>query len=148
VIIAVGKLGISITPFIAAFGGWCEFCDSRPGFKLWRGFHHYCYAHVEGWRYNFRTGLLWVGYSEDPDIAISMIKQVIVEFPAVSVEPVPQVGIEAFGDSSIVIAYRFWVPTRTFVEAQSVVNRRVFKALNDVSVPIPLPQREVRVLSD
>jgi len=104
--------------------------------------------HRNPYQYRVVEGSIGVAYSEDPDIAISMIKQVIVEFPAVSVEPVPQVGIEAFGDSSIVIAYRFWVPTRTFVEAQSVVNRRVFKALNDVSVPIPLPQREVRVLSD
>ena len=66
-----------------------------------------------------------------------MINQVIVEFPAVSLEPGPQVGIETFGDSKIVIAYRFWVPTRTFFEAQYGVNRRVFKALNDASVTIP-----------
>ena len=72
-------------------------------------------------------------------------EKAIGEFPGVASEPVAQIGIEAFGDSSITIAYRFWIPTPSYFETQYAVNRGVFKALREAAVTIPFPQREIRM---
>ncbi len=91
-------------------------------------------------------GSIGIAYSDDSDRAIEVIGKAIGEFPGVASEPVAQIGIEAFGDSSITIAYRFWIPTPSYFETQYAVNRGVFKALREAEVTIPLPQREIRML--
>jgi small conductance mechanosensitive channel len=76
-----------------------------------------------------------------------LIKQIIRDSSAVATEPAPQVGIEAFGDSSILIAYRCWIPTHSYFEVRYAVNRGVLKALREANVTTPFPQREVRLLT-
>jgi small conductance mechanosensitive channel len=196
VMIAVGKLGISITPFIAALGGLAvgvSFAIQGPVSNYGAGFviiltrmfkvgdtisvqgcsgmvkeitlattqlvaedgedivipnkHVVGEIHRNSYANRVVEGSIGISYSEDPDIAIELIKQVIRDYPAVAIEPVPQVGIEAFGDSSILIAYRCWIPTRSFFEVRYAVNRGVLKSLREANVTIPFPQREVRLLT-
>lgn len=84
-----------------------------------------------------------ISYSADPEVAIQVIKRSLAQFDELSQESPPQVGIEAFADSSINIAYRFWVPTDRYFEVQYQVNLAVFKALQTADIEIPFPQREV-----
>ncbi|WP_415887916.1 mechanosensitive ion channel family protein [Neptuniibacter sp. QD37_6] len=84
-----------------------------------------------------------ISYSADPEVAIQVIKQSLAQFDELSQESPPQVGIEAFADSSINIAYRYWVPTDRYFEVQYQVNLAVFKALQTADIEIPFPQREV-----
>ena len=84
-----------------------------------------------------------ISYSADPETAISTIKGVLAGFEELSKESPPQVGIEAFADSSVNIAYRYWVPTDRYFEVQYQVNLAVFKALQSANIEIPFPQREV-----
>ncbi|WP_415898402.1 mechanosensitive ion channel family protein [Neptuniibacter sp. QD48_11] len=84
-----------------------------------------------------------ISYSADPEVAIHVIKQSLAQFDELSQESPPQVGIEAFADSSINIAYRYWVPTDRYFEVQYQVNLAVFKALQTADIEIPFPQREV-----
>ncbi|WP_415905938.1 mechanosensitive ion channel family protein [Neptuniibacter sp. QD72_48] len=84
-----------------------------------------------------------ISYSADPEVAIQVIKQSLAQFDELSRESPPQVGIEAFADSSINIAYRYWVPTDRYFEVQYQVNLAVFKALQTADIEIPFPQREV-----
>jgi len=84
-----------------------------------------------------------ISYSADPEVAIQVIKQSLTQFDELSQESPPQVGIEAFADSSINIAYRYWVPTDRYFEVQYQVNLAVFKALQTADIEIPFPQREV-----
>jgi small conductance mechanosensitive channel len=196
VIIAVSKLGISITPLIAALGGLAvgaSFAIQGPVSNYGAGFViiltrmfkvgdtisvQGCSGlvkeitlattqlvaedgedivipnkHVVGevlrnsYAYRLVEGSIGVAYSDDPDRAIEVVATVLGDYSGVAQEPAPQVGIEAFGDSSIVIAYRFWVPTHSFFEARYAVNRGVFKALREAGVTIPFPQREVRMLA-
>ena len=88
-----------------------------------------------------------MAYSEDPDRTNEIIENVIGEFPGVTHESAMQVGIEAFGDYSIKIAYRFWIPTPVFFESQFAVNSAIFKALREAGMTIPFPQREIRILA-
>lgn len=84
-----------------------------------------------------------ISYSADPEVAIQVIKQSLAQFDELSQESPPQVGIEAFADSSVNIAYRYWVPTDRYFEVQYQVNLAVFKALQTADIEIPFPQREV-----
>ena len=64
----------------------------------------------------------------------------------VTIDPKPQIGIHEFADSSINIAYRIWVVTDRYFELLHACNLAVFRALTTNDVPIPFPQREVRIL--
>lgn len=54
-------------------------------------------------------------------------------------------GIENFGDSSVDIGYRYWVPTQKYFEILYTVNLAVFNAVKEAGITIPFPQREVLV---
>lgn len=89
-----------------------------------------------------------VSYEQDPAKAISLIKEVLSGFKDVSKEHKPVVGIAKFGDSSIEIGLRYWVPTKSFFKTQYEVNLALYKALHENHVTIPYPQREVRILGE
>ena len=63
----------------------------------------------------------------------------------VTIEPAPAVGIERFSDSSVDIAYRYWVRSNLFFVAQFRVNLAVSEALAGAGLTIPYPQRDVHV---
>ncbi|WP_067177366.1 mechanosensitive ion channel family protein [Sulfurospirillum sp. UCH001] len=89
-----------------------------------------------------------VSYEQDPAKAISLIKEVLSGFKDVSKEHKPVVGIAKFGDSSIEVGLRYWVPTKSFFKTQYEVNLALYKALHENHVTIPYPQREVRILGE
>ncbi|MDA1077131.1 MAG: mechanosensitive ion channel [Proteobacteria bacterium] len=62
-------------------------------------------------------------------------------------EPTPQIGIAGFGDSSIDLNYRCWVPTDRYFECLHKVNMQIWKALIQAGITIPFPQREVLLLN-
>jgi len=84
-----------------------------------------------------------ISYSASPDSAIRLISQQLHANPAIVQDPAPQVGIADFGDSSVNIAYRYWVPTKQQFELQFQINRAVYTAFREAGVEIPFPQREV-----
>ena len=87
-----------------------------------------------------------VAYSDDPERAIAVIRETLAAVEGVTSEPPPQVGIAGFGDSSVDLDYRFWVPTNRYFEVKHTANLAVFKALGRNGLHIPFPQREVRML--
>ncbi|MCG8610110.1 MAG: mechanosensitive ion channel [Pseudomonadales bacterium] len=89
-----------------------------------------------------------VAYSSDPEQVINIIKELLAQQPEVVKTPDPQVGIEAFGDSSINIGLRYWIPTQQYYKVQYTINLAIFKALQENKIEIPFPQREVRILGD
>ncbi len=58
----------------------------------------------------------------------------------------PDVGIDDFGDSSINIGYRVWVPTNRYHRTRYAVNLAVFRALEAAQITIPFPQRDVHLI--
>lgn len=86
-----------------------------------------------------------ISYGDAPEKAISVIHDTLKSLADVADEPAPQIGIEEFGDSSINIAYRYWVPTGRFFQTQYAVNLALYKALKDSDITIPFPQREVTI---
>jgi small conductance mechanosensitive channel len=87
-----------------------------------------------------------ISYGDDPEKAISVIHETLQAVSDVVDEPAPQIGIEEFGDSSINIAYRYWVPSGKYFQTKYAVNLGVYKALKKANITIPFPQRDVNII--
>jgi len=88
-----------------------------------------------------------ISYGDDPEQAITVLRQVLAGFTQICREPAPLVGIEAFADSSINIGLRFWVPTKQYFQSLYQVNLEIHKALAAAGISIPFPQRDVHLVS-
>jgi small conductance mechanosensitive channel len=103
---------------------------------------------VNSYSYRIVEGSVGISYGSDASSVIKLIKDVLSTCKEVSDENEPIIGIENFGDSSINIGYRYWVPTNSFFKIQYEVNLNVLQALNDARIVIPFPQREIRMLGN
>ncbi len=92
-------------------------------------------------------GAVGISYSAEPEQAIEAVRKTLGQFPDVVSKPAPQVGIQNFGDSSVNIGFRYWVPTTKYFEEAYSVNLAIYKALRTAHIEIPFPQREVRIIS-
>jgi|TARA_B100000745_G_scaffold254222_1_gene176631 small conductance mechanosensitive channel len=195
VIICLGKVGISITPFVAAIGAASLgaglafqglLSNYAAGFAiiLSRPFSvgntitvqdhtgvvkeiHLAYTIItneeeeditipnkyligdvlmNSYEYKLVDSSVGVAYATDMNQAIALIHATLVEVEGVSTEKSPQVGIDEFGDSSVNLGMRYWVPTQTYFETKYQANLAVFQALQKAGITIPFPQREVRLL--
>jgi small conductance mechanosensitive channel len=90
--------------------------------------------------------IVGIGYDSPPEKAIEIIKRAIHDVEDVSQEPAPQVGIQEFGDSSINIGYRYWVPTKKYFQTLYRINSEIFRQLEEGNIQIPFPQRDVHVI--
>ncbi len=122
IILALGKLGISIAPFIAALGA----LSLTAGLAL--------------------QGSVGISYDSDVKNCIAIIEDILKNNNLVSSDNNPIVGIEKFADSSIDIGYRYRVPTNSYYKAQYSVNLEVLDALRKANITIPFPQREIKML--
>lgn len=86
-----------------------------------------------------------VAYGSNLDAALGAVQRAVVSVPEVAAEPPPQIGIDCFGDSSINISYRYWVPSRSYHALRFRVNRAVHDAIVQAGVSIPFPQRVVHL---
>mgnify|MGYP001821370008 FL=1 len=86
-----------------------------------------------------------ISYQDDPERAIKVIRKALSGLDDICSEPAPQVGIEAFGESSIDLGMRYWVPTKKYFQTLYQGNLAVHKALQDARITIPFPQRDVNI---
>lgn len=91
--------------------------------------------------------VIGISYGDDPEKAVRVIQQVLAGFKEVTDQPPPQIGIQAFGDSSVNIEFRYWVPTRKYFQISHAVSLAVYRAVKAAGLNIPFPQREVKILS-
>jgi small conductance mechanosensitive channel len=209
-IIALGKLGISVTPFVAAIGalslgaglamqGLLANYAAGLNIIITRPFIvgdtievqsvtglvkrvHLAYTilidedgteiaipnrHIVGEIiHNSYSNMLaevsiGIAYSEDAPRAIQIIQQALVKVEELQNIHMPldedgvpkteqklQVGIGSFGDSSVNLSVRAWLPTCKFHQLRFKLNAAIYAALNENDVKIPFPQHEVRMLKD
>ena len=194
-ILALGKLGISVAPFIAALGAisltaglalqgsvsnfaaGVVLIITKP-FKIGDTIRvHELYGEVQdiklaytvlinedkeqitipnkfmigdvlvnSYAYRIVEGSVGIAYDSDVKLTIELIKKLLQESELSSDENEAIIGIEAFADSSIQIAYRYWVPSKEFFKIQYQINYEVLKLLQTHNLSIPLPQREIKIL--
>ena len=88
-----------------------------------------------------------ISYSDDPQKAVDVIREALKKHSKVRQSPVPQIGIESFGDSAIILGMRYWVPSKEHYHVMYEVNLAIFQAIKQAGITIPYPQREVRMIS-
>jgi len=91
--------------------------------------------------------MIRVGYDSDPEEAMKIIKEALGTFQEISKDPPLQVGIQAFGDSAINIGLRYWIPTKKYFQTLYQVNLAVYKGLKEGNIRIPVPQRDIHIVS-
>jgi small conductance mechanosensitive channel len=98
--------------------------------------------------YEFKIveAVVGIDYGADPKSAIECIASAIKEVKDIAPDREPDVGIEDFGDSSINIGYRVWVPTKAYHQTRYQINMAVFRALETAKITIPFPQRDVHLI--
>ena len=93
-------------------------------------------------------GKIGIAYDMDPEKAIELIRQVFRKCEDVATNPGAQIGIENFGDSSVDIKYRCWVPAGKRFQTLTKINQDIFAAFRKSGITIPFPQREVHLISE
>lgn len=84
-----------------------------------------------------------IDYGDDPEVALGAILKALKGQDLVVAEPSPQAGLAGFGDSSIDLAVRYWLPTRRYFEGRGSANLAIWRALCDAGITIPFPHRDV-----
>lgn len=88
-----------------------------------------------------------VAYSSDMEKALSLVREIMAANKKVLKDPAPLCGITLLGDSSVNLAIRPWANVADFGAAAGEINTEVIAKFRANGIEIPLPQREVRVLS-
>jgi len=90
-------------------------------------------------------GTVGISYGDNPEMAVKVIQDALATIDDICKEPPPQVGIEAFGESSIDLGMRYWVPTKKYFQTLYRGNMAAYTALKDAGINIPFPQRDVHL---
>ena len=98
-------------------------------------------------QYKIVENMVGISYSDDPEKAIQVIQKVITGFKEVTQTPRPQVGLQEFGESSINIGCRYWIPATKYFLTLCAINLAIHKALLEAKITIPFPQRDLHMIS-
>jgi len=97
--------------------------------------------------YETRRMELRVGISYDADIptALKTIRDVMKRDERILEDPAPFVGVSEYGDSSINLVVRPWVPLAQYWDIYFDLHVAIKKALDEAGIEIPFPQRVVHM---
>jgi small conductance mechanosensitive channel len=98
-------------------------------------------------QYKIVENMVGISYDCDPEKAIQVIQKTITSFKEVAETPKPQIGLQEFGDSSLDIGCRYWIPTTKYFQTLCSINLAIYKALEAAQLTMPYPQHEVRIIS-
>lgn len=101
---------------------------------------------VNSREYRIVEGVVGIEYGADPETAIRCVREAVRSVPRVAPDREPDIGIDAFGDSSINIGYRVWVPTKVYHKTRYAINLAIHQALKEEKITIPFPQRDVHLI--
>ena len=88
-----------------------------------------------------------VAYGTNLNDTLGLVRQVLERSTHVLKEPTPLVGISLLDESAIIISIRPWVKVDDYDTAQAELYQAIVERFQDGRVAIPLPQREVRLVS-
>lgn len=89
-----------------------------------------------------------IGYGDDMDLAIKLIKEVLDEDERVLPEPAPLIAISNLGDSSVDIRVRPWTESSNVWPLRYDITKKVKERFDANGVSIPFPQRDVHVFKE
>lgn len=84
-----------------------------------------------------------IGYGDDVERGLSVLRQVAAAEPRLLAEPAPEAVVSALGESAVVLALRAWTRPEDFFAVTFALTQRVKAAIEAAGLSIPFPQREV-----
>ena len=88
-----------------------------------------------------------VAYETDLDAAFRVAHETVAAHPAVLKNPAPVIGITNLGEYAITLSIKPWTKLTDFGSAQADLNRAIIERFREHKIEIPVPLRQVRVLS-
>lgn len=86
-----------------------------------------------------------IGYGDDIDGALAILRRIAAEEPRVLDDPAPLIKVETLGDSAVNILFRVWTPRADWWATQLDLVQRCKEGLERGGCSIPFPQRDVHV---
>lgn len=89
-----------------------------------------------------------IGYGDDMDKAIGIIKEILDEDERILKEPEPLIAISNLGDSSVGIRVRPWTESSNVWPLRYDVTKKVKERFDANDISIPFPQRDVHLFKE
>ncbi|MDP1533690.1 MAG: mechanosensitive ion channel [Rubrivivax sp.] len=87
-----------------------------------------------------------IGYGDDIDAALAILRRIAAEEPRVLDDPAPLIQVEQLGDSSVNILFRVWTARADWFATKLDLVQRCKQALEAGGITIPFPQRDVHLV--
>ncbi len=84
-----------------------------------------------------------IAYGVDIDKARKLIMDVMEDHPYILVNPGPEVYVDEFGDSAVVLKVRCWAPSQVWFDVRKYLLEAIKKIFDREGVEIPFPQRVI-----
>ena len=112
-----------------------------PNAKLWgeaiRNFSHLPTRRVDL--------LIGIGYGDDIDKAMAIIKRLAAEDERIHDDPEPFVEVMNLGDSAVELVVRVWADTANYWAVKFALTKAIKQTFDAEGVSIPFPQRDVHI---
>ena len=87
-----------------------------------------------------------IGYGDDIDAALAILKQIVADEPRILADPEPLIIVDSLGDSSVNILFRVWTSRADWWTTKLDLVQRCKVGLEAGGVSIPFPQRDVHLI--
>ena len=88
-----------------------------------------------------------VAYDTDLNRALAVIEETLRSNARVLKDPAPVIQVNVLADYSVEIAVKPWTAVSDYIAAPGEINKALLEACRERSIVIPMPRREVRVMS-
>ena len=88
-----------------------------------------------------------VSYDADIDAAVRAIEEVLRANLRILKDPAPGVSVSRLADSWVVMSAKAWVNATDYGTAPGEINQAILEALRSRKITIPVPRREIRMVS-
>ncbi|MDR2738603.1 MAG: mechanosensitive ion channel family protein [Treponema sp.] len=89
-----------------------------------------------------------IAYSDSIDTAFRVVKDLAAAESRFLADPAPQILVQSYGDSSVNVLLRVWVPTALYWPAYWDQMRVLKEKLEEAGLSIPFPQRDVHLYTE
>jgi len=84
-----------------------------------------------------------IRFTDDADRAIKIIKDLVEDHPYILKHPSPDVFVDNFSESSVIVMMRAWAPVSQWYETKKELLLKIKLSLEKEGIKIPYPQRVV-----
>ncbi len=87
-----------------------------------------------------------IGYGDDIDTALAILKKIVADEPRILAEPAPLIIVDSLGDSSVNILFRAWTARADWWNTKLDLVQRCKVGLEAGGISIPFPQRDIHLI--